>query len=64
MAEKKTYQCTNPACSLGTLGNPGRFTGGIGKAQVTLLTGNQEPQASEYGAGVCPNCAKPGKAVS
>ena len=54
----KTYECANPACSLGTVGNPGRFTGGITKEQATLLTGNPEP---EHGAGVCPNCGKPGK---
>ena len=55
----KTYECTNPACTLGTVGAPGRFTGGITKDQVTLLTGNPEPE--DHGAGVCPNCGKPGK---
>jgi hypothetical protein len=59
---KKLYQCTNPACSLGTVGAPGHFTGGITKEQVTILTGNPEPK--EHGEGVCPNCAQPGKEVS
>jgi hypothetical protein len=54
----KTYECTNPACSLGTVGNPGRFTGGITKDQATLLTGNPDP---DHGAGYCPNCGKAGK---
>jgi hypothetical protein len=54
----KTYECTNAACSLGTVGNPGRFTGGITKEQATLLTGDPDP---EHGAGVCPNCGKAGK---
>jgi hypothetical protein len=31
----------------------GRFTGGATKEQVTMLTGNPEP---EYGEGVCPAC--------
>lgn len=60
----KTYECTNKACSLGTVGSPGRFTGGITKDQLTILTGNQEPKTGEYGNGICPNCAKPGKEVA
>jgi hypothetical protein len=55
----KTYQCDNPACSLGAVGEPGHFTGGITKDQVTLLTGNPEPE--HHGKGVCPNCGKPGE---
>jgi hypothetical protein len=55
----KVYQCENPACSLGAVGEPGRFSGGITKEQVTLLTG--EPEPNDYGHGVCPNCGKPGK---
>jgi hypothetical protein len=54
----KTYQCENPACTLGAVGQPGRFTGGITKDQARLLTGNPE---SDHGNGVCPNCGKPGK---
>jgi hypothetical protein len=55
----KTYQCTNPACTLGTPGQPGLFTGGMSKEQATLLTGNPEPD--HHGPGVCPNCGQPGK---
>lgn len=62
--EKTTYECTNKACSLGTVGAPGRFTGGITAEHVTLLTGNQEPDPSAYGEGICPNCGTPGKEVS
>lgn len=58
----KTYVCSNPVCSLGTAGVPGRFTGGITKDQVTLLTGDPDPE--KHGEGVCPNCGKPGKKES
>ncbi len=51
------FECKNPACSLGTAGQPGRFSGGITKEQATMLTGNPE---GEHGQGVCPNCGKPG----
>lgn len=54
----KTYVCKNPVCSLGAVGQPGRFTDGITKEGATLLTGNPEP---EHGKGVCPNCGKPGE---
>ena len=53
----KRYLCKNKACSLGTAGNPGRFTGGISKEQATMLTGNPGPH--DYGKGVCPNCGQP-----
>jgi hypothetical protein len=55
----KTYQCDNPACSLGAVGQPGLFTGGATKEQITILTGNPEP--TDHGAGVCPNCGQKGK---
>lgn len=58
----KTYLCMNKSCSLGSAGKswqPGRFTGGITKEQVTLLTGDPEPK--DHGQGVCPNCGEPGK---
>jgi hypothetical protein len=58
MAKTVTYFCENPACSLGAVGSPGRFTGGITPEQVRLLTGNPEPE--DHGEGVCPNCGKPG----
>ena len=45
MAKKKLYECTNPACSLGTVGNPGRFTGGITKEQATLSDRQPRPRA-------------------
>ena len=57
----KRYECANKSCPLGSSGVPGRFSGGISKEQVTLLTGNPEPD--EHGAGVCPNCGQPGKEV-
>ena len=63
----KLYECTNKACSLGTVGSPGRFSGGITAEQVTLLTGKPPEhlkKGEDYGPGVCPNCAQPGKEVS
>lgn len=54
----KLYRCENKACDLGGVDNPGHFTGGITKEQVTMLTGNLEPD--KHGEGICPNCAKPG----
>lgn len=56
----KTYLCKNPACTLGTVGEPGRFSGGITKEQVTVLTGDPDPK--DHGAGYCPNCGKKGEA--
>lgn len=56
----KLYECSNQACSLGTVGNPGRFTGGITKEQATMLTGEPDPK---HGPGVCPNCGTKGKEV-
>lgn len=55
----KTYLCTNTACSLGAVGQPGRFTGGATKEFVTTITGDPDPK--HHGNGVCPNCGKPGK---
>jgi hypothetical protein len=63
----KTYQCENPACTLGTVGQPGYFAGGIAKEQVHLLTGRplEELKAgADYGAGYCPNCGQEGKEAS
>ena len=56
---KKIYECNNPACSLGVIGQVGLFTGGITKEQVTMLTGDPDPK--NYGNGVCPNCGQPGQ---
>lgn len=52
------YECHNTACTLGTPGTPGRFTGGATKEQITTITGNPEPD--KFGDGVCPNCGQPG----
>lgn len=63
----KTYECANKACSLGTVGAPGRFTGGITSEQVTLLTGKpaeQQEKGVDHGEGICPNCGKSGKEVA
>lgn len=60
---KQLYQCTNKNCPLGDVHNPGHFTGGRTKEQVTIITGNPEPDKSEYGPGTCPNCGSQGKKV-
>lgn len=57
----QVYECRNTGCTLGTPGNPGRFSGGASKEQITLLTGDPEPE--KFGEGVCPNCGKDGRAV-
>lgn len=57
MTSSIVYLCENPACSLGEVGSPGRFTGGITREGALILTGNPE---AEHGKGVCPNCGKPG----
>ena len=61
MPNATIYECTNEACTLGTRGNPGQFTGGITKEQVTLITGDPEPE--NHGKGICPNCGEPGKEI-
>lgn len=55
--EPIVYLCENPACSLGTVGAPGRFTGGITAEQATSLSGDPD---AEHGEGVCPSCGKAG----
>jgi hypothetical protein len=60
----KTYLCSNKACVLGTPNEPGRFSGGITKEQVSLMTGapvDDLKSGDDYGAGFCPNCGKKGK---
>jgi hypothetical protein len=60
----KTYLCGSSGCGLGTPGTPGRFTGGISKEQVHLLTGRpleQLKSGEDYGPGFCPNCGAKGK---
>jgi hypothetical protein len=59
--EAIVYECENPACTLGTLHQAGRFTGGITAAQATALTGDPE---AKHGPGVCPNCGQAAKKVS
>lgn len=63
MIEERTqYQCENPACSLGAVGEPGHFTGGMTAAGINLLTGRpvESLEDHEHGEGVCPNCGQPG----
>lgn len=55
------YECKNAACVLGTPGKPGYFTGGATKEQITVITGDPEPE--QHGKGVCSNCGKPGTEV-
>ena len=57
----EVYECKNSSCTLGTPGNPGRFSGGATKEQITNLTGDPEPE--NFGDGVCPNCGEKGSAV-
>ncbi len=64
MSERTVYICQNPACSLGAVGEPGRFTGGISALQVHLVTG--EPledveKSGKHGEGYCTNCGKSGR---
>lgn len=54
------YRCTNEACTLGSRKQPGVFVGGATKEQITLMTGDPEPE--HFGDGVCPNCGEPGEA--
>lgn len=59
----KLYRCENPACTLGTVANPGRFTGGITSEQVNVLTGRPVEslkKGEDYGDGFCPNCGQQG----
>lgn len=60
----KTYLCTNEACSLGAVGQPGRFVGGMTQEGKHLLTGqplDSLKKGDDYGDGVCPNCGQKGK---
>lgn len=52
------YECHNTACTLGVRSEPGRFSEGATAQQITLLTGNPEPE--NFGPGVCPNCGEVG----
>lgn len=60
----KKYECSNPGCSLGVVGSPGRFAGGITAEQVNILTGkpvDSLKEGSDFGEGFCPNCGTKGK---
>lgn len=62
----KKYECEYPACSLGTVGASGRFSGGITKEQKNLLTGvpvDDLKSGEDYGPGICPNCGTKGKEI-
>ncbi len=61
LIEMKVFECKNSACTLGTPGNPGRFSGGAEKEAITLITGDPEPE--HFGEGVCPNCGTKGTEV-
>ena len=52
------YICENPACSLGVVGEPGRFSGGQTDEHAFILTGDPDAVGGE---GICPNCGQPGK---
>ncbi len=59
------YRCDNPACTLGSRGAPGTFTGGISAAAVHVLTGRPVESlvdGTDFGDGICPNCAAAGAA--
>lgn len=64
--ELNKYECNNPSCSLGAVGHPGHFTGGITPASLNVLTGQpvesfgEETEGEEWGEGVCPNCGQKG----
>ena len=61
----KTYECHNPACTLGNLHQPGRFTGGITIRQRALITAEPfdetDSTVDEPLEGACPNCGVKGK---
>lgn len=60
---EKLYECENSKCSLGSASEPGHFTGGITAEQANMLTGKPVEtmvEGTDYGEGVCPNCATPG----
>lgn len=62
----KTFECHNSACTLGTIHQPGRFTGGITAEQVHLVTGqplDSLKKDEDYGTGFCPNCGQKGVEV-
>lgn len=64
MSEPTVYICENPACSLGTVGEPGRFTGGISSYQVHIVAGEpleEIEKSGKHGEGYCTNCGTSGR---
>jgi hypothetical protein len=64
--EVQVYHCTNSACVLGSVKDPGRFTGGISAEQVNLRTGRPVEEMTrgvDYGEGFCPVCGEKGKPI-
>lgn len=56
----KLYECHNEFCSLGTLANPGRFSGGMTPEGAAVLGLNPD---NPTGEGICPNCGTEGTVV-
>ena len=64
MSEETLYICEFPACSLGTVGEPGRFAGGISAEAKSVLSGEPFDSVEDegnYGEGYCPNCGTKGR---
>lgn len=65
MVEELTlYECNAAHCTLGTVGNPGHFTGGMTAEAKNMLTGSPVEnleEGTDYGEGICPNCGTPGE---
>ena len=65
MAEEAAtvYVCEFPACSLGTPGSPGQFSGGADAEAISLITGKPVDdlvEGEDFGEGFCPNCGTKG----
>lgn len=67
MAKEATlYECNSGSCSLGTVGNPGHFAGGMTAEMKNVLTGTPVEslkEGTDFGEGICPNCGTKGKKV-
>lgn len=65
LEQRQVFECHNSACSLGAVGHPGRFTGGITPEHINVLTGRpvESVEDHEHGEGVCPNCGQKGTPV-
>jgi hypothetical protein len=63
-SEPTLYVCKNEMCSLGSMKQPGRFTGGMTAAGKHLLTGDPLEglvEGEDYGEGFCTNCGAQGE---